>query len=234
VSKILLAEDDERLSGMIRDWLGNEHHNVEAANNGTDAWEILQSSGFDMLILDWELPGLAGIEICAKYRKSGGMSPVLMLTGKSAIDDKEAGLDAGADDYLTKPFHFKELSARVRALLRRAPQVSMGALSCRGIALDLASFKVTRDGKPIELFPKEFALLEFFLRHPDQVFNLEALQQRIWPTDSESSPETLRVHIARLRSKIEVEGEPAILRTIHRRGYILDTTPVPEQQATPR
>jgi DNA-binding response OmpR family regulator len=223
MSKILLAEDDARLSEMIREWLRNEHYNVEAASTGTDAWEILQASGFDLIILDWDLPGRPGIEVCKLFRGNGGTTPVLMLTGKGQIEDKEAGLDAGADDYLTKPFHFKELSARIRALLRRAPQITVGTLSCRGISLDATSFKVAKNGAPVELFPKEFALLEFFLRHPDQVFSLETLQQRIWPTDSESSPETLRVHIARLRSKIESDGEPAILRTVHRRGYILDT-----------
>lgn len=223
MAKILLAEDDKRLADMICDWLQAENHLIEATADGSDAWALVEASGFDLLILDWDLPGMSGIEVCSRYRKGGGNSPILMLTGKSAISEKEQGLDAGADDYLTKPFHFKELGARVRALLRRPAQFTTGLLSCGKLTLDAQAIKVTKDGQAIELFPKEFAILEFFMRHPNQVFSLEALQQRIWPTDSESSPETLRVHIARLRSKIEDEGEPQILRTVHRQGYILDT-----------
>src|SRR5215813_6435551 len=120
MAKILLIEDDIEFSGIIKAWLSNEHHAVEVVHDGTEGRHRIQVFEYDLLILDWQLPGMAGIDICKEFRSQGGMTPVLMLTGKSAISDKETGLDAGADDYLTKPFHMKELSARVRALLRRA------------------------------------------------------------------------------------------------------------------
>jgi len=224
MAKILLAEDDSRLTELISDWLESEKHVVEVAKNGRDAIDLLKLSAYDVLIIDWGLPEIDGIEVMKHHRRSGGTSPIIMLTGKSSIDEKEHGLDQGADDYLTKPFHLKELSARIRAVMRRPSQMLSNTLECRGIVLDSVAIKVTRDGNPVELFPKEFALLEFLLRHPNQVFSVEALQQRIWPTDSDSSPEALRVHIARLRSKLKDDDNHPLLRTVHRQGYMLDTS----------
>ncbi|HEY9773230.1 MAG TPA: response regulator transcription factor [Planktothrix sp.] len=222
MAKILLAEDDSQLSSLVEDWLKSEHHRVELVDNGLDAINLLQASRFDLLILDWNMPGRTGIEICNEYRKNGGTSPILMLTGKDKIEDKEQGLDAGADDYLTKPFHLRELSARVRALLRRPPDMATTVLDQGRLVLDVSACRLMKDGQQIELFPKELALLEFLMRHPNQVFSIEALQERVWSSDSEASPETVRVHIARLRSKIQDDGEKPLLRTIHRQGYMLD------------
>lgn len=188
-------------------------------NSGTEAIERLRFDKYDVLIFDWQLPDLTGIEICKRFRSKGGNTPVLMLTGKSEIADKETGLDAGADDYLTKPFHPRELSARVRALLRRSGDVKQNVLTCGDIELDPQGFKVTKGGKEITLLPKEFALLEFFLRHPNQVFSPEALLDRVWSAESEASPDTIRVHITKLRGKIETEGQPSPIKTIHRQGY---------------
>lgn len=222
MAKILIAEDDTQLSTLVEDWLKAELHTVELVENGNDAIDLLKLSKYDLLILDWNIPGKSGVEVCVWHRKQGGSTPVLILTGKDKIEEKEEGFDSGADDYLTKPFHLRELSARVRALLRRPADVAKTVLNAGRLVLDVNACRVIKDGKQIDLFPKEFALLEFFMRHPNQVFSIEALQERIWASDSESSPEAVRVHIARLRSKIQDEGEPPLLKTVHRQGYMLD------------
>lgn len=222
--KVLLAEDDRKLADLIVEWLEAENYTVEFAINGNDATHLLKISQFDILILDWDLPFVSGLDLCKEYRKSGGAGRVLMLTGKNTIDHKEQGLDAGADDYLTKPFVLRELSARLRALLRRPTQIVHDVLTARGITLDKKTWTCTRNDKPVALFPKEALLLEFFMRHPNQIFDIESLQQRIWPSESESSPETLRVHIARLRSKLEKSDERPIIKTVHRQGYLFDET----------
>jgi len=222
VAKILLVEDDLEMCEVVTDWLTDEHYTVDVVNTGNDAVERLRFDKYDVLIFDWQLPDLTGIEVCKRFRSKGGKTPVLMLTGKSEIVDKETGLDAGADDYLTKPFHPRELSARVRALLRRSGEIKQNVLSCGDIELDPQGFKVTKAGQEVALLPKEFALLEFFLRHPNQVFSPEALLDRVWSAESEASPDTIRVHITKLRGKIDTEGQQSIIKTIHRQGYKLE------------
>jgi DNA-binding response OmpR family regulator len=168
------------------------------------------------------MPGMSGVEVCRQYRNSGGRALVLMLTGRDHVADKTQGLDAGADDYLTKPFHPDELSARLRALLRRAGSVGSTQLQAGDVVVHPASFKVLKNGKEIQLLPKEFALLEFLMRHQNEVFSSEALLERVWPSESEASPETVRVHITRLRSKIDEPGQPSMIKTVHRVGYKLE------------
>lgn len=219
MAKILLVEDDPEVCEVVTDWLVDEHYTVDVVNNGAEAIERLRFDKYDVLIFDWQLPDLTGIEICKKFRSKGGNTPVLMLTGKSEIVDKETGLDAGADDYLTKPFHPRELSARIRSLLRRSGDLKQNVLTCGDLELDPQGFKVTKGGKEVALLPKEFALLEFFLRHPNQVFSPEALLDRVWSAESEASPDTIRVHITKLRGKIDNEGQPSMIKTIHRQGY---------------
>lgn len=222
MAKILLVEDEPDISVIISEWLKNEHHVVELVETGDDALDRLKFYKFDIVILDWMLPGLSGIEVCKAYRAAGGMTPILLLTAKKHVDEKEQGLDAGADDYLTKPFEMKELSARIRALLRRPSAFSGSVLQVGDLQLEPNTFKVTRNGAEISLLPKEFALLEFMMRHPNQVFSAEALLDRVWSSDSEASPETIRTYIKRLRKKIDIEGQPSILSTVHGVGYKLD------------
>jgi DNA-binding response OmpR family regulator len=222
LAKILLAEDDEQLGQLVADFLSGEKYIVERATDGLDADERLSLSIYDLLILDWDMPGMTGVELCQKYRLSGGKAPVIMLTGKKLIADKEQGLDSGADDYLTKPFELRELSARIRALFRRPVVMQSSVLTCRNLSLDVLAKSVHKDGKPIELLPREIAILEFLMRNPNQVFSIEALQTRIWPSDSETSPDALRVHIARIRSKIGDEGNFPIIKTVRGHGYMLD------------
>jgi DNA-binding response OmpR family regulator len=220
VAKILMVEDDLEVCEVVSDWLTEEHHVVDVVNLGQEAIERLRFDKYDVLILDWKLPDLSGIEVCKSFRAKGGTTPVIMLTGRTEISDKETGLDAGADDYLTKPFHPRELSARVRALLRRSADLKQNVLSCGDLVLDPQGFKVTKAGAEISLLPKEFAL--FFLRHPNQVFSPEALLDRVWSAESEASPDTIRVHITKLRGKIDTEGQPSIIKTLHRQGYKME------------
>ncbi len=222
MAKILLVEDDPVLCGMTEDWLKHEHYSIEIATNGRDAREKIQFFEYDLFILDWELPEVTGIELCKEYRDGGGKTPILMLTGKKAIGEKEAGLDAGADDYLTKPFHMRELSARVRALLRRSSATTSNVLKAGNLEVDPTSFNVTRNGEQIHLQRKEFALLEFLMRNPNRVFSPESLLERVWASESDATVEAIRSCMKRLRQKIDVEGSASLIRTVHGVGYKLE------------
>jgi DNA-binding response OmpR family regulator len=222
MAKILVVEDDRELSGVIQDWLIAEKHSVDVVHDGREATDRLKYYQYDVAILDWELPHVSGVDICKTYRASGGTMPILMLTGRRAVESRIEGLDAGADDYLGKPFELSELSARLRALLRRPAQYGGKTLTVRSIVLETDTYRVTVDGKEVTLLPKEFALLEFLMRHPNQVFSSEALIDRVWPSDSEASPDTVRTYVNRLRKKLDVEGQSSAIRTIHGIGYKLD------------
>ncbi len=222
MAKILIVEDDLGLTRMVREWLTFEHHLVETSNDGQDGLEKLRSFEYDVVVLDWDLPLLSGLEVCREFRSRGGSTPILMLTGKDGITDKESGFGAGADDYLTKPFHMKELSMRLKALLRRAAPFTGDKLKAGNLELDVQSHKVTRDGDELQLLPKEFSLLEFLMRHPGQVFSAEALLNRVWASEADTSVDAVSTCIKRLRKKIDVEGKRSLVRTIHGIGYKLD------------
>lgn len=224
MAKILVVEDNRDLSAMITDWLTFEHYQVELAYTGTEAADKLIHYAYDAVVLDWDLPHKSGLEIMREFRASGKMTPILMLTGKGDIQEKEAGLDAGADDYLTKPFHMRELGARLRSLLRRASSAPSNVLTARDIKLNPSTFEVTKNGETIELLKREFALLEFFMRHPDEVFSAEALLQRVWHSESEATSDALRTCIKRLRQKIDADSEDSVIQTIPRVGYRLKTS----------
>lgn len=220
--KILIVEDEPDLSEPVRAYLTHEHHIVEVVDNGLEALERLKFYKYDVIILDWMLPGMQGVDICKHYRTAGGTTPILMLTARKQTPDKIQALDAGADDYLTKPFDVQEVAARVRALLRRPQQVTSNVLKARNVVLETSTFRVTRDDQEVQLLPKEFALLEFLMRHPNQVFSAEALLDRVWASDSDASPETIRTYVKRLRKKIDVEGAQSIINTVHGVGYKLE------------
>ncbi|HEY9786952.1 MAG TPA: response regulator transcription factor [Candidatus Obscuribacterales bacterium] len=220
MSKVLIVEDEADLAGQIRQWLTREHYTVEIADNGQSAMELLRVYQYDVVILDWMLPGMSGIEVCKQFRSRGGKTPVIMLTAKSSVDEKEEGLDSGADDYLAKPFHLKELAARVRALIRRGSQAKTNVLTHGNIELDPIARKVTRDGKDVHLEPKEFNLLEFFMRNPNQVFSAEALITRVWESDTLVSNDAIRTYIKGLRKKLD---DSSIISTVHGVGYKMDS-----------
>ena len=223
MAKVLIVEDEHDLSIPIRDWLTRESHLVELVDNGAQALEWLRAYKFDVIVLDWMLPGLDGVEVCKRFRAQGGTTPILMLTAKDSVDDKERGLDAGADDYLTKPFHLKELSARIRALLRRQSSAQTGELRVGDVTLDTQSRKVSVNGKEIHFVPREFSLLEFLMRHPNQVFSAEALLDRVWASDTLASSDTIRTYIKILRKKLAAEGQENLIRTVHGVGYKIES-----------
>ncbi|HEY9785898.1 MAG TPA: response regulator transcription factor [Candidatus Obscuribacterales bacterium] len=221
--KILLVEDDPDMATTIVDVLVQERHVVETAGDGTTADYMLKTDDFDVIILDWQLPGKSGLDVLKDYRATGKTTPVIMLTGKGGIDAKESGLDCGADDYITKPFEARELLARIRAVLRRAAHVSSNTLSCRDLVLDPVNYKLTKAGKDVHLTPKDFALLEFFMRNPDHVFSVETILARVWSYDSDASPDGLRAAIRRIRKAVDSSDDPtqSIIENVARVGYRL-------------
>jgi len=224
MAKVLIVEDDAALTTVIIDWLSHQNYVVEAVSTGAEAEEFLRSYRYDAIVLDWGLPDTTGVEVCQRFRAGGGQTPILMLTGKREIQEKEQGLDSGADDYLTKPFDVKELSARLRALLRRAGGMTDNILSVRDIRLDPAKHTVTKDGAEIKLFRKEFALLEFLLRHQNKVFSPEALLDHVWVSEAGVGPETVRTSVKRLRQQIDTEGQSSLIENVRGVGYRLVPT----------
>lgn len=222
MAKILVVEDDHDLADRVRAWLEAERHMAEVANDGNQAMEQLEAFVYDVIILDWDLPGIQGIDVCRRFRAKGGSTPIIMLTGHDRVSDKEVGLDSGADDYLTKPFHVKELSARIRALMRRPSAVNGPTLKIADLELDPSAHRVIKAGVEVELLPKEFALLEFFMRHPNQMFSPEALLDRVWHSDSESTIETVYTYIKRLRAKIDTDKKHSLIKTVYGLGYRLE------------
>lgn len=223
MAKLLIVEDEKETADSIRDWLEGEEHIVEVVPSGSEALDRLKLYTYDVVILDLQLPDVHGLSVCQQFRARGGNTPVLILTGKEVTPDaKGTGLDKGADDYMVKPFHPKELSARIRALLRR-PQGTPGVVLKAGdLVLEPAKHRCLKIGQEIHLEPREFALLHFFMRHPNEVFSSEALLNRVWASDSDSSPETVKTHIANLRRKIDTSGRRSYIRTVHRVGYAFE------------
>ncbi|MBX9948391.1 MAG: response regulator transcription factor [Candidatus Obscuribacterales bacterium] len=222
MAKVLVVEDDPALQKQLEEYLRFEKYTVEAVGDGADASHRLLISKYDLVILDWNLPGMSGPEVLKKMRGAGCSTPVLMLTGKSNIMDKTEGFDSGADDYLTKPFDLKEVGLRAKALLRRPQAMLTGTIDFGFVSLDPHAHKVFLDGDEIQMLPKEFALLEFFMRHPGQIFSQEALLESVWKSESESSIHTVYVHVRNLRKKLTRDGKPQIIKTVHNMGYKLE------------
>lgn len=220
MAKILLIEDDAELSSTVAKWLTLERHTVDVANDGNDGLDRVLGSTYDIIVSDVTLPGVDGFEICRQFRDSGGHTPVIMLTGKNHIQDKETGFDAGADDYLTKPFSVRELGARIRALLRR-PEVFRGGITVGPLALDLASHQILKDGEPLDLLPVDYALLEFLMRHAGETFSTDTLITRVWSTDKFPTVEAVRSAIKRIRKLIDNDGQESLIETVNKVGYRL-------------
>ncbi len=221
MAKILIVEDEKDLATLIGNWLKREHHLVETVHDGVAALEQLRFSSFDVIILDWMLPKLSGIDVCKDYRGHGGDACVLMITARDGLDNKEKGFNAGVDDYITKPLELKELSMRINAHLRRASQTVHTTFDIRDIHIDIQNHKVFKAGKEVHLLPKEFRLLEFFVRHPNRIFSAEELISSVWESDSLAQNDTVRGHINRLRKKLDDPKQPSIVGTVHGVGYKL-------------
>jgi DNA-binding response OmpR family regulator len=220
--KILLVEDDLVTCSAIRDWLEHERYAVEEAHSGSDALQMMRLFQYDVVILDLELPMMSGLDVLKNFRDRGGDVPVLILTGKRALAEKETGLDAGADDYLTKPFEMKELSARLRALMRRPRQMTQATIQIGSITLDSVNCRVLRDGQEIKLLPTEYTLLEFLMRHPNQLFSIKSLLDHVWKSESTATEHAVRTYIKRLRKKIDVQGQTSLITTTYGLGYKLE------------
>ncbi|MBY0551460.1 MAG: response regulator transcription factor [Candidatus Obscuribacterales bacterium] len=219
MSKILVVDDDATATDTLREGLVLAGYIVDVANSAREAEAFVASSQFDCLIVDWDMPVKTGLEFVADIRRSGVKSPVLMLTGKASVDEKSRGLDNGADDYLTKPFAFKELVSRIRALMRRPQTVVSEELSSGDLKVDTLTRTAFRAGVELSLTRQEFLLLEFLLRNKNQIFSSEALVERAWSSTSESSPDTVRVHMTNLRKKLKVGDAESPIKTVHGQGY---------------
>jgi two-component system response regulator MprA len=223
MAKILVVDDDEDLLISIRQTLKAENHTIETVSEGNEALNRMQVYDYDLAILDWGLPDIEGIELCKRYRQAGGKTLILMLTGKASVSEKEAGLDAGADDYLSKPFNIKELNARVRSLLRRAGSTTDNdkELQIADIKLNAQACRVTKDGKELSLSRKELLLLQMFMSDPNRVYSVDVLLRDVWNDTPSATPATVRTHIKTLRQKIDSEGQPTLIDTVHGVGYRL-------------
>jgi OmpR-family two-component system manganese-sensing response regulator len=199
---ILLVEDDRHLCDIIMDLLKLNGHEVEVVNDGLEGLELLRANPYDLIILDWNLPRLDGVSICKEFRDSGGKTPILLLTARKDTHEKEKGFYSGADDYLTKPFDARELYMRVCALLRRAGIQVNAKSELAGISLDTECSQAVRGGERISLSQQESMLLQFFMRNPDQPFDLLQLLEELWPADRELAPEDVAAFISTLRRKL--------------------------------
>jgi DNA-binding response OmpR family regulator len=217
MAKILVVDDDTDHMKMVGIFLSRDNHTIETAATGEEARTLMTGAQYDLVVLDWNLPDAQGVEILRWFRKRGCSTPVIMLTGKGKIDDRENGLDSGADDYLIKPCSGRELAARVRALLRRPTGFVGTTLTVGSYTLHPTELSVTKTDQQIRLQPKEFALLEFLARHPSEVFSAEALMARVWPESSEASTDTLRTTVKQIRKKLD----DAVIETIVGSGYKL-------------
>ncbi len=220
-SRILVVDDDPKILSLMRRGLSFAGYSFEAASNGEEALLVARDSPPDLVVLDVMLPGLDGVEVCRRLRAGDRELPILMLTARDQVPDRVAGLDAGADDYLVKPFAFDELLARIRALLRRRRSSDEQILGFADLTLDPATREVARGGRQLELTTKEYELLEFFLRHPRQVLSRQTIFERVWGSDFLGESNIIDVHVMRLRDKLEAAGEGRLLHTIRGAGYSL-------------
>jgi len=218
--RILIIEDDEAIVRILRRSLSHEGYTVDAAFDGDTGLALAQNACPDLVILDWMLPGMDGLEVCQQLRGSGS-TPILMLTAKDSLSDRVEGLDAGADDYMIKPFELEELLARIRALLRRTQPERVPVLNYSDLELDTATRQATRKGRIISLTAKGYDLLEFFLRHPRQVLTRELIFDRVWGYDFGGESNVLDVYIRYLRQKLEAGGEARLLHTERGVGYVM-------------
>ncbi|NEQ24332.1 MAG: response regulator transcription factor [Microcoleus sp. SIO2G3] len=219
--RILLVDDEAELADPLSRVLMRQGYKVDVAHDGEAGSKLALQGGYDLLILDWMLPMRSGLEICQQLRSQGDMTPVLFLTAKDTVDDRVLGLDAGADDYLVKPFELRELLARVRALLRRPPlaPVESDRLRVEDLELDVQNQRAYRQDRSIELSEKEGQLLAYFMRYPNQLLTHEQIQQYLWGTENQPSSNALAAQVRLLRRKIEADGETALIQTIYGKGY---------------
>ena len=223
--RVLVIEDEPKMADLLKRGLEEEGFQADVAYDGDNGLRAGKENKFDLLILDVTLPGLDGFAVAREMRTANIKTPILMLTARDSTEMKVQGLDSGADDYVTKPFAFAELLARIRALLRRSEDVTK--LQIGDLMLDLIQRKVTRGGEEVQLTGKEFNLLEFFLRHPDEILSRETLSEKVWHETFDALTNVIDVYINYLRNKIDRNREPKLIHTVRGVGYMLKT---PEKQ----
>lgn len=218
-----MVEDEHKIANSIKKGLEQERYAVDVAYSGTEGFDLASTELYDLLILDLMLPGMDGITICKKLREQNNHTPILMLTAKSQTEDKIVGLDCGADDYLTKPFSFEELLARIRALLRRPRATLNSKLVVRDLTMDTSGYKVTRGDVTINLSSKEFALLEYLMRNANKILKKDTIIAHVWDYTADILPNTVEVYIKNLRDKIDAPfpKESHLIQTVRGFGYLL-------------
>ena len=222
MAHLLIVEDEARLARLMKRVLEDEGHVVDVAADGEEGLALASGGSFDAIVLDVLLPRMDGFTVCRALRQRGVQTPVLMLTARGAVEDRVTGLDAGADDYLTKPFAFEELLARIRALTRRPPvMATAGELRIGDLTMDLARHEVRRGGRVITLTGKEYQLLEYLLRHPNQVLSRTQILDNVWGYDAEPGTSVIEIYIHYLRSKIDKDAPTPLLHTVRGVGYML-------------
>lgn len=220
--RILIAEDEHSMASLLQQGLTEENHTVAIANDGAAALELARLYEFDAIVLDVMLPRIDGLEVARRLRKSHCEVPILMLTARDSIPDITHGLDAGADDYMTKPFSFEVLLARLRAITRRAPQPASIVLSCADLELDPAAQRVTRGGNAIVLTATEYRLLEYMLRRAGRIVSRNAILEAVWGLSDPVEENTLDAFISLLRHKVDRNYQPRLIHTARGVGYILE------------
>lgn len=223
--RILLIEDEKRLSSVVKNGLIELGYAVDTAFDGEEGLYLADSESYDVIILDLMLPKKDGIEVCRELRKKKNLTPILMLTAKAQLEDRVTGLDAGADDYLPKPFAFVELKSRIQALVRRSYQQAEPTLTLGSLVVDPLKHIVKRDNETVSLTPKEFAILEFLMRHKDEVVTRTQITEHTWDYNFDSFSNVVDVFMATLRKKIDGSKKQKLIHTIHGVGYKISTTP---------
>ena len=218
---ILVVEDDAQLADVVRRGLERDGQSVDVCDDGDNAVLQAELRGYDGIILDLMLPGANGLDICRRLRNDGMTTPILILTARDTVDDVVAGLEAGADDYLTKPFAFRELRARLQSIMRRAAGAASSQLRSGDLVLDLATQEVKRAGQRVPLTTREYQVLEYLMYNQGKVLSRSMLEEHVWGYDYDGISNTVDVHIRRLRSKLDRPGEPSIIETIRGSGYRL-------------
>jgi heavy metal response regulator len=223
--RILVVEDERRISAFIKRGLEEERYAVDVAYDGEEALDWAAVVDYDLIVLDVLLPKKDGLQVCRELREQGNDAPVLMLTARDAIEDRVRGLDSGADDYLVKPFAFQELLARMRALLRRSGDVKSARLQVGDLALDTITHRADRGGQVIELTVREYALLEFLMRHPGQALSRTQIAEHVWNYDFYSTSNVVDVYIRYLRRKIDRGFDLKLIHTVRGVGYKIEAEP---------
>jgi two-component system copper resistance phosphate regulon response regulator CusR len=225
--RVLLAEDEVRLADLVARGLREQGYAVDVVHDGEDALTQLAVNEYDVAVLDVGLPRRDGFAVSAEVRQRGGRVPILMLTARAGVHDRVAGLDAGADDYLVKPFEFAELYARVRALLRRQPAVLPSVLAVGDLQVNTRTHVVTRGGREIALTPKEYTMLQYLVRHANRVVTRTELVEHVWDENHDPGSNAIDVYVGRLRRKVDVDGAPPLIHTRRGSGYIVSESRLP-------